>query len=55
LTPTTTCSPDSIRHRRHQPGLQHVDRLERATEAEHVVELCLGRVTELDRAGFDDV
>ena len=44
LTPTTTCSPDSMQpgplgHRRHEPRLQRLDSVERTAHREDLVEL----------------
>ena len=59
LTPTTCCSPLSIRRTRSawlrtEPGLQLLDGLEGPAQGQHVVQLGLGRLGQLGRLGLHD-
>ena len=60
LTPTTTCSPLSMRRVRSaieldEPALELVDGLERAAQRQDVVQLGRGRIAQLGCPRLDDV
>ena len=60
LTPTTFCSPDSMRRTRsawalHEPAFHGVDHRERAAAVEYPLQLGLGRADEFRDLGLDDL